>query len=77
MERECTKEAALAFIENGGHCIKRFGWTWKGGRTEPCSKEEALSLLPKFDFGKGYYELVWRDIFQTLEFCELSEADML
>ncbi len=75
--RENTKEAARAFINAGGHCRKRYGWAWKGGRTEPCSKEEALKLLDEFDFGEGFYMLEWRDVGNTLEFCKLSEYDML
>lgn len=77
MVRKEDKNEALAFIESGGRCVKRFGWGWKGGRTEPCSKEEALRLLKTFHFGMGFYMLDWADSGNTLEFCELSGSDML
>lgn len=51
MTRENSKLAAYAFIDGGGHCIKRYGWSWKASRVEPSSMEEALRLLPHFGFG--------------------------
>lgn len=55
MER--TIEAARRFIENGGKCLYRYGWGWKGAQCRPMTKDEALKELPKYDFGIGFYEL--------------------
>jgi len=27
---ENTKQAAIDFVNNGGKCIYRYGWGWKG-----------------------------------------------
>lgn len=74
-----TKEQARQFIENGGKCQYRYGYAWKGASAHLISKEEALELLPKYGFGKGFYELDWleKNGERILEFNEFSENDML
>lgn len=70
-----TKDAALQHIENNGKCIFRRGWAFRGARAHYISKEDALRLLPQYDFGKGFHVLSWIDG-TILEFNELSELDM-
>lgn len=76
---EKTKENALKWVESDKPCVYRYGWGWKGASAKPITKEEALSLLPKYSFGKGFYELSFIKIdgVDTLEFNELSENDMM
>lgn len=73
-----TKEAARKFIEEGGKCIYRYGWAYRGAGARELTKDKALELLPTFSFGMGFYELSWRtlDGNTVLEFNELSENDM-
>lgn len=73
-----TKEFAKQWIEEGKPCVYRSGWGWKGAGARTISKEKALDLLPKYDFGKGFYELgfIKIDGKDVLEFNELSENDM-
>lgn len=77
---ENTKEEAKKFVENGGKCIYRYGWAWKGAGASPLSKEDALDKLSKsgWKFGKGFYELSWITMNNetVLEFNELSDNDM-
>ena len=75
---EKTIEAAKAWIEEGKPCVYRYGWGWKGASARPITKEKALELLPKYSFGKGFYELsfIKMDGEVVLEFNELSENDM-
>ena len=77
---EQTIEAAKKFIEEGGKCIYRYGWAWKGAGANYKTKEWALSQLAKnwWGFGKGFYILSWieRDGETVLEFNELGENDM-
>ena len=75
---EKTKENAKAWIEAGKPCVYRYGWGWKGAGYRPITKEDALARLPKYDFGKGFYELdfIKVDGQEVLEFNELSENDM-
>ncbi len=77
-----TREAARQWIIDGKPCQRRYGWAWKGGRTEPLSNGEALRMLDEnrqWSFGKGFYMLDWRKEggVDVLEFDKLSEADML
>ena len=76
---EKTKEFAKQWIEEGKPCVYRYGWGWKGAGARNISKEKALSLLPSYSFGMGFYELdfIKVDGVDTLEFNELSENDML
>lgn len=78
MKIEETKEFAKQWIEEGNPCVYRCGWGWKGAGAGKITKEKALSLLPKYSFGKGFYELdfIQIDGVDTLEFNELSENDM-
>lgn len=73
-----TKDYARQWIEDGKPCSFRYGWGWKGAKTRPIAKEEALKKLPSFDFGKGFYMLgfITIDGIETLEFNEVSENDM-
>jgi len=75
---EQTKEAAKEWIEAGKPCVYRYGWGWKGASARTITKEKALELLPKYSFGKGFYELSYIKVdgVDTLEFNELSENDM-
>ena len=54
---EQTKEAAREWIEAGKPCRYRYGFGYKGASSRPITKEKALELLPKYDFGMGFYEL--------------------
>lgn len=75
---EKTKEFAKQWIEEDKPCVYRYGWGYRGAGARPISKEKALSLLPKYSFGIGFYELSFIKIdgIDTLEFNELSENDM-
>lgn len=68
MERESTKEAALAFIENGGHCVRRC----KYGTDcyEPISAVDTKDLLRYYSFDNRACRLLWMDDFETLAFIE-------
>lgn len=78
MDSQKNKEFAKKWIESGKPCVYRYGWGWKGAGARTISKEEALKLLPKYDFGKGFYELdfIMLNGREVLEFNELSENDM-
>lgn len=73
-----TKEFAQRWIEQGNPCVYRYGWGWKGAGASPVTKERALAMLPKYTFGKGFYELAFiqHEGQTVLEFNELSENDM-
>lgn len=78
---ENTKQAAINFVNNGGKCIYRYGWQWKGAGANYKTKEWALEQLQKkyWSFNKGFYNLNWKDWNDgetVLEFNELSENDM-
>lgn len=75
---EKTKENARKWIESGKPCVYRYGWAYRGARARHLTEEEALRLLPKYDFGMGFYELsfIKVDGVDTLEFNELGENDM-
>ena len=79
METIKTKEFAKQWIEADKPCVYRHGWGWKGAGARPITKEEAMKLLPKYSFGKGFYELGFikgSNGEDVLEFNELSENDM-
>ena len=69
-----TKEEAKKWIEEGRPCKYQCGFTWKGARSRPIDKEEALKLLPKYDFGMGFWELRFDG--SSLIFNEFTESDM-
>ena len=77
---ENTKQATIDFVNNGGKCIYRYGWQWKGAGPNYKTKEWALEQLNKscWSFGKSFWELSWteQDGETVLEFNELSENDM-
>ena len=70
---------AKMWVENGGKCVYRYGWGWKGAGTRTLSQEDALAKFPSYGFGMGFYTLSWIEIDgeKVLEFNELSENDML
>lgn len=77
-KNEELKKQAEEWVNNGKPCVYRHGWGWKGASARPLTKEQALGLLPKYSFGKGFYELSFtteggQDV---LEFNELSANDM-
>ena len=77
---ENTKQTAINFVNNGGKCVYRYGWAWKGAGAQEKTKEWALERLSKsgWSFGKGFYELSWIKLNgeTVLEFNELGENDM-
>lgn len=66
------------WIANGKPCKYRYGWGWKGASARPISKDDAKTLLPKYSFGEGFFQLKWAEENgeKYLEFNELSENDM-
>jgi len=78
LPEENTKERARLWVACGGRVSKRYGWGWKGAEQQPISEYEAMELLPKYDFGKGFYMLTWTyyEDMPCLCFNELSENDM-
>lgn len=74
---ESMKEAN-EWVENGKPCVYRYGWAYRGAGARRISPDKAKELLPKYSFGKGFYELSWLTIDgeKVLEFNELSENDM-
>lgn len=54
---EQTREKAREWIEAGKPCRYRYGYGFRGALSRPITKEKALELLPKYNFGKGFYEL--------------------
>lgn len=82
-----TKAAALAWIKEGKPCIYRHGWAYRGAYARRLTQEQALELLPKYDFGMGFYEIDFHEQSYTdkehgllydavLEFNELGENDL-
>jgi len=78
LPEENTKERARLWVACGGRVSKRYGWGWKGAKQKAISKDEAMELLPKYDFGKGFYMLTWtyHEDMPCLCFNELSVNDM-
>lgn len=74
-----TKESAKKWINSNKPCKYRYGFGFRGACTRELSKEEALELLPKYDFGMGFYELsfIKYNGEEVLLFNEFSENDML
>lgn len=74
-----TKRAAQEWVENGGKCIYRFGWAYRGASAQTITMEKAKELLPSYSFGMGFYELGWTTYNgeTVLEFNELGENDLL
>ena len=74
-----TKHAAQEWVDNGGKCIYRFGWAYRGAPANLITTEKAKELLPDYSFGIGFYELSWTTYEDevVLEFNELGENDLL
>lgn len=73
------RKEAEDWVNDGKLCVYRYGWGWKGAGARIITQERAKELLPKYSFGKGFYELGWtktKDGEKALEFNELSENDM-
>ena len=66
------------WIDAGKPCTYRHGFAYRGAEAKKISKEKATELLPKYEFGMGFYTLDYRTVDgeQVLEFNELSECDM-
>jgi len=75
---EKTIKAAEEWVAQGKPCVYRYGWGWKGAGARHITTEQAKKMLPKYSFGKGFYELSWVKINgeDVLQFNELSENDM-
>lgn len=75
---ENTKKCVETFIKNGGKCGYRNGLAYRGAALRDITKEKALELLPKYNFGMGFYSLSWLNIKgeTVLEFQELDANDM-
>ena len=73
-----SKSHAEQWVRAGKPCIYRHGWAYRGASARKITTEEALQLLPKYDFGMGFYELKFTETKDgtVLEFNELSALDM-
>ena len=73
-----TKEAILTdWIRKGMPCAKRYGFAFRGAQAKPITAAEAETLLPRYSFGKGFYELHFELLgVPSLVFNEYSENDM-
>ena len=73
-----SKAQAEKWIKDGNPCVYRYGWAYRGATARPISKEKALELLPRYNFGKGFYILSFTPTKSgmVLEFNELSVLDM-
>lgn len=71
-----TKEDVRVLIENGVPCYYKYGLWDSMGSAKPISKEKALELLPKYDFGEGFYMLIVPQDKSYVKFKELSETDL-
>ena len=78
--RETLKDKAdilARWIRKGMPCASRYGFAFRGAQAKPITAEEAEKLLPKYSFGKGFYELKFELLgVPTLVFNEYSENDM-
>lgn len=74
--KKMNKEQIAKWIKNGGRC--RYGFGLWNDTKKKLSKEEALKLLPDYDFGMGFYQLSWSsdDDGPILCFKELHENDL-
>lgn len=77
-EAYIMRDEARRWIEAGKKCVYRYGWKYRGAGCREITKEKALELFPKYDFGKGFWSLSWitEKGENVLEFNELSENDM-
>lgn len=67
----------LQWIQQGKPCAKRYGLSFRGAKAKPITTQEAENLLPKYDFGKGFYEIRFELLSEpTLVFNEYSANDM-
>lgn len=73
-----SKTDAERWVIEGRPCIYRHGWAYRGASARPISQEKAMELLPKYNFGMGFYELKFTETKDgtVLEFNELSALDM-
>lgn len=77
---ECySREQIISeWINKGNPCFYQLGFSYKGATPRHIDKQQAIELLPKYNFGKGFYELSWRivDGVAALVFNEYSVYDM-
>ena len=71
-----TKQEVKQLIEGGTPCYYKYGLWDSMGNSKPISKEQALKLLPKYDFGEGFYMLIVPADKSYIKFKELSETDL-
>ena len=78
METKELKQAAIEWVNEGKPCIYRSGWAYRGARAKSITKEEALKLLPSYNFGIGFYSLSFHKEqgIEVLEFNKLSANDL-
>lgn len=76
MEAQITKEEVRQMIEAGVPCYTKYGLWDSMGSDKPISKEKALELLPHYNFGMGFYELIVPADRSYVRFKELSETDL-
>lgn len=74
-----NKNLAKNWIQEGKPCKYQHGFSFKGAKPRNITKEKALELLPKYDFGMGFYELEFinNNGEKYLLFNEFSENDLL
>ena len=71
-----TKEDVRELIESGVPCYRSYGLWDTASTSKPITKEQALALLPKYDFGEGFYMLIVPEDRSFVRFKELSETDL-
>jgi hypothetical protein len=77
--KDYSKEEIISkWINKGKPCAYQYGYSYKGSIPCTINKEKAIELLPKYNFGMGFYELSWRivDGVAALVFNEYSVYDM-
>lgn len=77
--KDYSKEEIISkWINKGKPCAYQSGCSYKGSIPCTINKEKAIELLPKYNFGMGFYELAWRivDGVASLVFNEYSVFDM-
>lgn len=77
--KKLTRDEILdKWINAGKLVVGGFGWKYRGSGEHVIPNDVAASMFPKYDFGKGFYELSWT-IYKgevALSMREYSENDM-
>ena len=74
-----SKEQIISeWINKGKPCFYQYGFSYKGATPSSIEKQRAIELLPKYEFGMGFYELSWKIVngIAALVFNEYSVFDM-